>query len=294
VASQAVERSPKMEMPARAGFDPLAWPGAMWLFLAGVALVYAPIILAAAQQWITNDSYAHGFFIFPVSIFLLWMRKDQIQAAERRPQAWGLLLILVGLIGAIGSDMLQIKYIGMWSLIPTLAGGILALHGWQLWKTVQFSVWFLLFAAPIPNSFLGPITGQIQWYSTTGAHLLMSSLGYPVMQQGNVLQVPGATLEVANACSGFHKLISLLAFAAIYGHLFLESFGKRALLALLALPIALLVNVLRISGLVAASIYGGLPGLHAFHDPAEYVAIGLSFVLFVLAGKKLGCKTTLF
>ncbi len=288
IGGQAIGR------PAVAGLNLLVWPRAMYLFLAGAALVYAPIILAAAQQWITNDSYAHGFFIFPVSIFLLWMRKDKIQAAPHKPEAWGLLLILLGLAGAIGGYLLQIKYIGMWSLIPTLAGGILALHGRQLWKTVQFSVWFLLFAAPIPNSFLGPLTGQIQWYSTTGAAAVMSTLGYPVIQQMNVLQVPGATLEVANACSGFHKLISLLAFATIYGHLFLDSFGKRALLALMAIPIALLMNILRISTLVAASIYGGLHGLHALHDPAEYAAIALSFVLFVQAGKILGCKTTLF
>lgn len=277
-----------MVTQTRAGRMLLAWPATMWLFLAGVALVYAPIILDAAKQWIANDNYAHGFFIFPVSIGLLWMRRDQLAAAERRPEAWGLLLVLIGLLGAMGSYLLQIKYIGMWSLIPTLAGGIFALHGRNLWKATQFSVWFLLFAAPIPNSFLGPLTGQIQGLSCTGAAMIMSTLGYPVLQHANVLEVPGASLEVATACSGFHKLISLLAFAAIYGHLFLSTPGRRSLLLLLAVPIALLVNVLRICGLVAAAIYGGLPTLHLLHDPAEIVSICLSFVLFVLAGRALG------
>lgn len=278
----------KMITLTRSGRSPLAWPAMMCVFLAGVALVYAPIILDAAKQWIANDNYAHGFFIFPVSIGLLWMRRDRIRAAERRPEAWGLLLVVAGLLGAMGSYLLQIKYIGMWSLVPTLAGGIIALHGRNLWKATQFSVWFLLFAAPIPNSFLGPLTGQIQGLSCTGAAMIMSTLGYPVIQHANVLDVPGASLEVATACSGFHKLISLLAFAAIYGHLFLNTLGKRSLLVLLAVPIALLVNVLRICGLVAAAIYGGLPTLHALHDPAEIVSICLSFVLFVLAGRALG------
>ncbi len=277
----------------RARFDPLAWPGAMWLFLAGVALAYAPIILDAGRQWYSNDNYAHGFFIFPVAIGLCWMRRDSIASAERRPEAWGVGLVVLGLLGAIGGYLLQVKYVGMWSLIPTLAGGIFALHGRALWRTVQFPVWFLLFAAPIPNSFLGPITGQIQYLSTCGAAAIMGTLGFPVMQNGNVLQVPGASLEVATACSGFHKLISLLAFAAIYGHLFLPTLAKRTLLIALAAPIALLVNVLRICGLVAATIYGGLPALHAAHDPAEIVAICLSFVLFVLAGKALGGKSFL-
>lgn len=274
-------------------FDPLAWPGTMYLFLGGVALVYAPIVYGAALQWISNDNYAHGFFIFPVSIFLLWNRRKALSTAERRPEAWGLLLLFIGLAGAIGGYLLQIKYVGMWSLIPTLAGGIVALHGRQLWKVTQFSVWFLLFAAPIPNSFLGPLTGQIQWFSTIGAAEVMTTLGFPVIQHGNVLQVPGASLEVATACSGFHKLISLLAFAAIYGHLFLNTLPKRTLLLFLSVPIALLVNVLRICGLVAATIYGGLPGLHATHDPAEIVSIILAFVLFVLAGKALGGGKTL-
>ncbi len=286
MAVQAQREAPSSG--SRTGFDPLAWPGAMFLFLGGVALVYAPIIFGALQQWISNDNYAHGFFIFPVSIFLLWMRRDQIKMAERKPEAWGLLLLVAGLAGAIGGYPLQIKYVGMWSLIPTLAGGILALHGRQLWKITQFSVWFLLFAAQIPNSFLGPLTGHIQFSSTSGAAAIMSTLGFLVMQNGNVLQVPGASLEVATACSGFHKLISLLAFASIYGHLFLNTLAKRSLLIVLAVPIALLVNVLRICGLVAATIYGSLPALHATHDPAEIVSIVLAFVLFVMAGKALG------
>ena len=270
----------------RAGlFD---WPASIGFFLLGVAVLYAPTLAATEQEWVKNDNYAHGFFIFPVSIFLLWMAKDKIRDARPKPEAWGLLLLALALIIEMGSYLLQIKYIGMWSLVPALAGGVLALHGKALWKIVQFPVLFLLFAAPFSNTVLGHITTIIQSLSTIGASELMSLIGYPVLRHGNVLQVPGATLEVATACSGFHKLVSLLAFSSIYGHLFLSSPAKRAFLLVMAIPIALLVNVLRISSLVAASIYGGLPALHATHDPAEFVAIGIAFVLFVLLGKKLG------
>lgn len=271
--------------------DPLDWPASIWFFLLGVGVLYVPTLLGTAEQWIKNDNYAHGFFIFPVSIFLVWMRKDQIRDAKPRPEAWGLVLLAFGLLIETGSYLLQIKYIGMWSLVLTLAGGIIALHGRALWKIVQFPVLFLLFAAPFSNTVLGHVTTIIQSLSTMGASELMSALGYPVLRHGNVLQVPGATLEVATACSGFHKLVSLLAFSAIYGHLFLDSAAKRAALIAMAIPIALLVNVLRISSLVAAAIYGGLPGLHATHDPAEFVAIGVAFALFVLLGRRLGCSS---
>ena len=215
------------------------------------------------------------------------MRRDQIKAAERRPEAWGLALLAFGVGLGMTCFLLQVKYIGMYSLVPTLAGGILALHGRQLWRLVQFPVWFLLFAAPLPNVVLGHLTGTIQGFSTLGASEGMGLLGCPVLRHGNVIQVPGATLEVATACSGFHKLISLLAFSAIYGYLFLDTTAKRAALLLLAIPIALVVNILRISGLMTAAMAGGLPLLHQAHDPAEIVAILIAFGLFVLLGKKL-------
>lgn len=277
--------------PARKAFpDPLEWPRSAWLFLAGVGLLYAPLLAGAVHQWISNDNYAHGFFVFPLAALTVWLRRDAIRAAPRRPTAWGFVPLALGLAMEAAGGLLQIKYIGMWSLIPTLAGGILLLHGPRLWAATQFSVWFLLFAAPLPNVWLGHVTGTIQAVSTVGASSLMSLLGFPVLRQGNVLSVPGATLEVANACSGFHKMVSLLAFAALYGYLSTSSPLKRLLLLLAALPVALLANVLRISSLIGAAAGGGLPLLHVFHDPAEVAAIGIAFCLFIAIGKGLGCN----
>jgi len=271
--------------------DLLEWPRSAWLFLFGVGLLYAPLLIGAIHQWITNDNYAHGFFVFPLAALTVWLRRDAIRLAPRRPTAWGLVPLALGLAMEAAGSLLQLKYIGMWSLIPTLAGGILLLHGPRLWALAQFSVWFLLFAAPLPNVWLGHVTGTIQAISTVGASSLMSLLGFPVLRHGNVLSVPGATLEVANACSGFHKMVSLLAFAALYGFLSTESLPKRLLLLAAALPIALMANVLRISSLIGAATGGGLPLLHVFHDPAEVVAIGIAFCLFIAIGKGIGCST---
>lgn len=271
--------------------DLLEWPRSAWLFLFGVVLLYAPLLVGAVGQWITNDNYAHGFFVFPLAALTVWLRRDAIRLAPRRPTAWGFVPLTLGLAMEAAGSLLQLKFIGMWSLIPTLAGGILLLHGPRLWSATQFSVWFLLFAAPIPNPWLELVTKRVQTLSTDGASSLMSLLGFPVLRHGNVLSVPEATLEVANACSGFHKMVSLLAFAALYGYLTTASPLKRLLLLAASLPIALLANILRISGLIGAASGGGLPLLHVFHDPAEIAAIGIAFCLFIAVGKGLGCNT---
>jgi exosortase len=280
---------------AGAAASSAAW--SRWLplvFAAGVLALYAPTLAVAAHEWMINDNYAHGIFIFPLCAFLLWLRRDELRRVERRPSAWGLLPLTVGLIVQCLSYVLQIKYIGMWSLALTLTGGVLVVYGSAMLPLVRFVILFSLLAYPLPHSVLNGMTTRIQSASTEGATVLMSGLGYPLLKQGNVIQVPGAMLEVAEACSGFHKLLSLTAFMLLYAYLFTTSQGKRLALLLAVLPLALLVNILRISGLIAAAAGGGLPALHAAHDAAEYCAIGLAFGLLLLLGRVLGCRTMRF
>ncbi len=269
----------------------LEWPGSFWLFVLSLAVLYAPTLAHAEYEWATNDSYAHGFIIFPVAIYLVWNQRSEVARAQYRPTRWGFALLVAGLIMQTVSYLLQLRYIGMWSLPVTLAGGILLLHGRSLWRVVCFPVCFLLFAAPLPNTLLSETTLWIQQVSTTGTVWLATLLGYSLIQHGNVLQVPGLTVEIAEACSGFHKLISLGAFAMLYGYVYQASLPQRLILAALVFPIAIFSNVLRITALIAAGSAWGLPGMHAAHDPAEYCAIFIAFVMFVVAGRLLGCRT---
>ncbi len=283
-------------MPPASGAAPEAdW--AKWLpiiFGLGVSALYAPMLVTAWQEWTVNDNYAHGFFIFPLCAFILWLRRDELRRAERRPTAWGLLPLAVGVVGQSLSYTLQIRYVGIWTLPLTLTGGVLVLYGLPVLSLVRFAILFSILAYPLPHSVLNVMTGRIQSASTDGATGLMGALGYPLIRQGNVIQVPGATLEVAEACSGFHKLLSLTAFTLLYSYLFTASQGKRLVLMLAVLPIALLANVLRISGLIAVAAGGGLVALHHAHDGAEYCAIVLAFGILVLIGRVLGCRTMRF
>ena len=268
-----------------------------WLplvFGVGVLAMYAPALAAAAHEWSINDNYAHGFFIFPLCLFILWLRRDELRQVERRPSAWGLLPLALGVLWQWLSYTLQLRYIGIWTLPLTLVGGVLVLYGPAMLPLVRFAILFSLLAYPLPHSVLVGMTTRIQGASTDGATGLMSALGYPLIKQGNVIQVPGATLEVAEACSGFHKLLSLSAFTLLYAYLFTSSQWKRVILLAAVLPLALLVNVLRISGLIAAAAAGGLSALHRAHDMAEYLAIGLAFGLLILLGRILGCRTMRF
>ena len=266
----------------------------VFLTIAAIVLIYIPVLVGAANIWLTNDTYSHGFLVLPCCAAILWLQKDEIKSAVPAPTLWGVIPLLIGLVMETASYILQIRYVGMWSLVPTLGGAILLLHGPALWKICRFSVLFTLFASPISNTLLAQVTGWLQATSSIGSASLMQALGYTLSRHGNAIELPGATLEIANACSGFHSTVSMLAFTCIYAYLFTDSPVKRTILLLVTVPIALTANVLRICVLILAANYGGLPGYHMMHDPAAFAEIFVDFGILVLIGRSLGCDTLRF
>jgi exosortase len=63
-----------------------------------------------------------------------------------------------------------------------------------------------------------------------------------------VLQLPSRTLEVAEACSGIRSLVSLLMLAIVLGYFTERRTGARVLIALAAVPIAIIANAARVAG----------------------------------------------
>ncbi len=270
------------------------WNWASKLFVLSLVILYLPVIRESAELWFTDDSRAQGVFIFPISIALLWLLRDSIAEARKSPKPVGLVLIGVGLLIEAVSWHLRIKCLGEWTLIPVIAGTVLITHGSDLWRVIRFPIWFLLFAGGLPSQLVDPLNQWLQMQSTNGAVLLAQIVGIPVIQMGNIISIPGHTLEVANVCSGFQKTEAFIAFALLYAYFYRMRIGKTALFTLAAFPIALVANIVRIAGLVAVTDLFGNRAFEMAHDPAEVVVVVIAFVLFVWLGRKMGCEKTRF
>lgn len=272
----------------------LQWPRVAWLYGALIALLYAPVVWETSRLWFTNDAYGHGVLILPIAAGLVWLRRKEISQARLSPLAWGLVPLIGGLGLLAGCYLLRIGYWAIWSLVPVLFGCVLIAHGKELAKIVSFAVCLLIFAGPMPDLLTHGPQDWTQSASTTGAAAIMSTLGFPLVQHGNAIELPQGTLDVADVCSGFRKLIALTAFGLVYGYCYPIALWKRAVLALAAAPIAVVANITRICCLIAVTHYGGVPALHAVHAFAEFAVLALSFVLFVVLGRKLGCREPRF
>jgi exosortase len=292
-AGQA-DRKPFLAEVAEAGREISRWPVAAKLFAVALLALYVPVIWTAAKEWISQENYAHGMFIFPISLALLWMGRADLRKAQASPTAMGLFPLALGLLMQVAGFILSFSFLAILSIIPLLYGAVLALHGRNLLRAVQFPLLFVFFAAPTPAFVLVPISTWLQRVCSSSAVTAMKGIGYTIAQAGNIIEVPGASLEVADACSGLKKLVAMVAFAALYGYMFRVSPAKRVVLLLASIPIALLANVARICGLIAVSSAGGVSALHVAHDWAELFVLVVAFFLFVGFGKLIGCKTLRF
>jgi exosortase len=102
----------------------------------------------------------------------------------------------------------------------------------------------------------------------------------PILREGNVLILANATLEVAEACSGIRSLVSLFTLGIVFGYFVDRRSWVRAVIALSAIPVAILANGLRVASAgVAAHNFGtaGVEGL--FHEFSGWVVFVIAFLM---------------
>ena len=86
----------------------------------------------------------------------------------------------------------------------------------------------------------------MQLFASKVTTSLLQLVGIPVMRNGNIINLPGYSLEVVEACSGLRSLVTLLALAALYAYFRLPGKVLPVVLFVAAIPIAIVTNVFRV------------------------------------------------
>jgi exosortase len=153
-------------------------------------------------------------------------------------------------------------------------------------KAIRFPVAVLLLAIPIPTIIFNQITFPLQLLASQMASAILPVLGVPTLQEGNVIQLPVMKLEVAEACSGIRSLMSLFTLAVFYGYFLEKTTGRRVLLALASIPIAVAANVARIVGTgLCVQYWDPEKALGFFHEFSGWVMFVVSLGLLYMVHK---------
>ncbi len=182
--------------------------------------------------------------------------------------------------GVLGAELFSSRC----SLVFLLGGLVIHFFGWRVFRAVLFPWAVLFLMIPIPAIIFNEIAFPLQLLASRLATALLSALGVPVLREGNVIQLPVMSLEVAEACSGIRSLVSLTTLAVIYGYFLEKRVGRRVWMVIFAVPIAVAANALRVMGTgLVAQYWDPHKAEGFFHEFSGWIIFILSLAMLLLA-----------
>jgi exosortase len=243
---------------------------------------YFPMLLMTGRVILFGDDMAHGLFAPVVALYIAWERRDLL-LKPAPPSIWS--LPLLGIAGALGlvATLAMSSTFSRFAFLISLAGCLLLVGGRVALRGLLFPLGLLLFTFPIPDVLYGQITQPLQLLASRFSEFLLELFGYSVLRDGNVLQLTHMSLSVVEACSGLRSLVTLSFFCLVYSYFFEPRYWMRAVVTLLAIPAAILVNALRITATGALGQHDPVWVKGTYHESIGWAAFFVGAALVLLA-----------
>ena len=255
------------------------WPG---LLLASLLAAYIPTFITLAKGPWQTEQEGHGPLIIAAAAWLVWQSRDKLRSATLSPSpVLGWSTLLLGLVVLVLSRNQDIWFLEVASQIPVLAGCVLLLAGWSALRILAFPIGFLIFSAPAPGWMVDAATVPLKVLISDMVTNVLYAAGYPIAQNGVIIQIGPYQLLVQDACSGMNSIFALSAIGVFYVYAFRWHEKFRALILLsLIIPITITANFLRVVSLVLIAYHGGVEMIEGvIHD---LTGIGLFIVAVAL------------
>ncbi len=253
-----------------------------WSPLVAVLLwVYGPMFPPMVQQWWELPACGHGFFVPPFAGFLLWYRRDLLRTMTVRGSWWGVLFLAVSAGMQWYSAYKHLHLPHRLSLLPCLAGLVLFVWGWRALRWAAPSIVFLIFMYPVTGVLFDKLSLPLQRGATTVSAFVLEVVGIPAFGEGTVLNLPGVKpLGVEAACCGLRMIVTCLAICFGASFFIQKSTLEKVIIVASSVPIAVLVNVFRITVTGVVADLGNYDyAVTTFHDNVGLFTMPLAIVL---------------
>jgi exosortase len=207
-------------------------------------MLYWQPLQTLVRDWLHDPDAAHGLLLAPIAIYLA--RRSGVSARAHAQPLIGSLLLAFAIVLRFMSGLAAELFTMRLSLLMALAALVVFAWGWR-----QVARWWLPFGLlvlciPLPAVVMASLALPLQFKASALGAALLHWRNIPVELTGNVINLPGRSLFVTEACSGLRSLSALLAIALLAGGLWLRTAAARGVLLALALPVAVLLNGVRV------------------------------------------------
>lgn len=264
--------------------EKLGPPFAAWLVmgvLVGVLIwSYWPGLMVAAATW-RSPQYSHGWLVPLFAVAMLAWRRAPLAPVTTRGRLAGLAVIAASLAVRLGAAWYRIVTIDMDTLVPALVGVVILTGGLGMLRWAGAPLAFLIFMYPLPDEATRYLLGPLQTVATIASTYLLQTLGFEAFREGNQIVLGDSRLGVVDACSGLRMLTIFVALTVGWVLVDRTAWWERLAIVASSIPIALAVNVARITVTGMMFTVNEALAERVFHDWAGFVMMPLAIALLV-------------
>ena len=203
--------------------------------------LYAGTARSIVSVWNSSETFAHGYIILPISLWLIWRSRGNFAALPPTPFWPALALLAIAgaawLLARMG-DVQVVQQYAFVAMLPLIALGVL---GRQLATSLAFPLLFLLLAVPFGEIFIDPLISFTADFTVRAVQLT----GIPVLRNGTRFEIPTGSWSVVEACSGVRYLISSVTIGCLYAYLTYRSTTRRLVFIAFSIVVPIIANGLR-------------------------------------------------
>jgi exosortase A len=189
-----------------------------------VVTLYQGSFAGIFHLWIIS-TYRHCAFVFPLALYLLWRRRENLSTVAVAP-SWIGVIALLGIVVAwqVGRAT-AVQALEHAAAIAAIPATVLAVLGTRFFAAAAFPLLFLLAAIPAGEAFIPPLMELTADISTT----LLSLFGVPAFRDGMFISLAGGEFVIAELCAGLSYLFASVTLALLFACLSFRSATARAL-----------------------------------------------------------------
>jgi len=275
-------------LPAAGPTDEAAarWRHALVLLGATLAWIlawYWDTATAMAGIWARSETFAHGFIVAPISLWLIWRMRATLRMLTPRP-SWVAVpaLALAGFAWLVG-DVGAVNAVSQGSFVTLVVLAVPAILGIEVARAMMFPLLFLFFCVPL-GEFLLPLLMERTADFTV---LAVRASGVPVYREGLQFVIPSGRWSVVEACSGIRYLIASLMAGTLFAYLSYRSPWRRLAFVAVAIVLPIVANWFRAYMIVMLGhLSGNKIAAGVDHLIYGWVFFGLVMLLMFWVGAK--------
>ena len=217
-----------------------------------------------AAQWWNDEDMGHGFLVPFVIGWIVWSERRRWSSVPAQPSWWGIPLLIAG----AGLHFAAVLGVGLFAasvaLLLSAIGAIVCLEGFGRLRAWAFPLCLSLFMLPKLAFVYNLLTLPLQLLASRMAAGMLSAGGIGVIREGNILDVGGHRVAVAEACNGIRYLLPLGFMAVVLAYILDPKAWMRVALLVVAVPLAIVANAVRVAASAAIpALDSGTPHLTA-------------------------------